>query len=91
MCDGTGSPRADGWRYTIRFRYDLAVVAAIKKTIPGCARSWDAQRRCWFVETDWVHVLAAELRRHGHTVIGVDAPLHHGSGWGRCSVHSHIE
>jgi hypothetical protein len=67
------NPSPDG-RYTVRFRYDPSVVAAIKQTVPGYARSWDAQRRCWHVEPDWMHLLAAELRRHGHQVTGVDQP-----------------
>jgi hypothetical protein len=68
------NPSADGWRYSVRFHYDPTVVATIKQSIPGYARSWDAQRRAWYVDPDWVHALAAELRRHGHDVTGVDAP-----------------
>lgn len=61
-------------RCTVRFKYDQSVVAAIKQTVPGYARSWDAQRRCWFVDPDWVPLLKAELIRHGHVVNGVGQP-----------------
>jgi hypothetical protein len=67
------TPSPDG-RHTVRFRYDAAVVATIKQSVPGYARSWDAQRRRWLVDPDWIRVLAAELRRHGHTVTGVEEP-----------------
>jgi hypothetical protein len=66
-----------GGRYTIRFRYDPNVVATIKQTVPGYGRSWDAQRRVWFVEPDWIHVLTSELRRRGHTVTGPEEPPRH--------------
>jgi hypothetical protein len=74
------NPTGDG-RHSVRFKYDPTVVATIKHTVPGYARAWSAHTRCWFIDPDWSHVLAAELRRHGHTVTGVDEPpprqVHH--------------
>jgi hypothetical protein len=66
--------RSDDGRHSVRFRYDASVVQLIKSTLPGYARAWSAHTRCWFIDPDWSHVLAAELRRHGHTVTGVDQP-----------------
>lgn len=37
-----------GMRYTVRFRYDAAIVAMIKNTVPSSSRSWDAGARCWY-------------------------------------------
>ncbi|WP_176358175.1 hypothetical protein [Mycobacterium persicum] len=72
-------PVLDG-RSTVRFRYDSAVVSLIKSTVPAYARSWSAQSRCWFVDTDWTTVLAAELVRHGHSVSGLSDPHTSSSG-----------
>lgn len=60
-------------RYSVRFAYDPAVVALVKQSVPGYARSWSAQARTWHVDTDWATLLAAELVRHGHTVSGLSA------------------
>lgn len=72
-------PVLDG-RSTVRFRYDPAVVSLIKSTVPSFARSWDAQRRVWFIDTDWTSGLAAELVCRGHTVTGLTAPRPEGDG-----------
>ncbi|GJN99117.1 hypothetical protein NJB1907f44_48960 [Mycobacterium marinum] len=64
------TPAPGGGRATVRFRYDPAVVSLIKSTVPSFARSWDAQRRVWFIDTDWTPALAAELAGRGHTVTG---------------------
>ncbi|GJN99526.1 hypothetical protein NJB18091_30110 [Mycobacterium marinum] len=58
-------------RYSVRFAYDAGIVALIKATVPGRARSWSAQERTWYVDTDWAGLLAAELVRYGHNVSGL--------------------
>ncbi|KZS80267.1 hypothetical protein B4U45_27905 [Mycobacterium persicum] len=76
---------AGGCRASVRFRYDRAVVALIKATVPRYARSWSAQARCWYIDPDWTAVLAVELVGHGHSVTrpsdahasGTDTWAHH--------------
>lgn len=59
---------AAGGRASVRFRYDPAVVRLVKSTVPGYARLWSAQARCWYIDHDWTAVLTAELVGYGHTV-----------------------
>lgn len=73
-----------GIQHTVRFAYDPAVVALIKQVVPGYARVWSAQARAWYVDRDWTAVLAAELRRRGHTVTEpADPAQQHAGDWAR--------
>jgi hypothetical protein len=58
--------------YAVQFPYSPALVAIIKQTVPGYARSFDPPSKVWTVETMWAPVLAAALRAHGYTVTGID-------------------
>ena len=64
---------AGGRGYTVTFAYNPAVVALIKDTVPGYARSWVAGRKVWEVDDGWGEALAAMLRGKGHTVIGLES------------------
>ncbi len=63
-----------GFDYTIRFRYDLAIVELIKLDVPGYARSWDPVTKTWTVEAVYARPLAMALRRLSYTVHGLDDP-----------------
>ncbi len=74
--------------YTVTFNYSPVLVNVIKSTVPGYARSWDQTGKQWTVEALWAPILAAEIRRLGHTVVGLDDPPNrsHGNdpaGWAR--------
>jgi hypothetical protein len=56
-------------RTRVQFRYDAAVVALIKATVPGYCRSYEPAARCWYVNPTWVPSLASVLRARGHLVI----------------------
>jgi hypothetical protein len=70
----------DDDNYTVRFDYDLEVVA-ILEDIPHFARTWRPATRSWWIFGYYAGYLVSELDAHGHTVIGLD-PTHwrrHGS------------
>src|ERR1700758_882417 len=74
--------------YTVTFNYSPVLVNIIKSTVPGYARSWNQAGKQWTVEALWAPILAAEIRRLGHTVVGVDDPPNHAhghdsAGWAR--------
>ncbi len=58
--------------YTVTFRYDAEVVQLVKSTVPSFARSWQPERRAWFVDLDYADGLAAAMRGFGHTVVGIE-------------------
>ncbi len=64
------TPGPDG--HVIQFAYTPTVVATIKETVPGYARSWNPQRRVWIIDPIWAPILADTLRMHGHTIVGLD-------------------
>jgi hypothetical protein len=70
------TPGPDGGWHTVRFAYDPGVVAVIKQTVPGYARSWKPQSHTWRVDPSWVPVLADMLRVLGHSVTGLDGRRH---------------
>lgn len=61
-----------GASYTVRFRYDPAVVELLKAAVPGYARSWDPATKNWTVDAGHAERLASALRATGHQVIGLD-------------------
>ena len=77
--------------YDVQFAFDRQVVELIKQTVPSSCRTWSQARRRWFVDATWAPMLAAELRRRGHTVVGLEeqrrerrdqrAQHHDGRGW----------
>ncbi len=75
--------------YAVTFPYSPVLVSIIKTTVPGYARTWNQTGKQWTVEALWAPILAAEIRRLGHTVIGLDDPPNptHGpgstGGWAR--------
>ena len=60
--------------YAVTFNYSPVLVNVIKSTVPGYARSWDQPAKQWTIEALWAPILAAEIRRLGYTVVGVDNP-----------------
>ena len=77
-----------GFEYSIRFRYDPAIVELIKLDVPNYARSWDPATKTWTVEAVFARPLAATLRRLGYTIIGIDDPPQRqhttdSAGWAR--------
>src|ERR1700752_288040 len=78
------TPGPDG--HTVRFAYDPEVVAAIKQTVPGYARSWRPHTKLWTVDPVWVPVLADTLRALGQIVTGLQPPprqAHGDADWAR--------
>jgi hypothetical protein len=78
------TPASDG--HTVRFAYDPAVVAAIKQTVPGYARSWHPHSHTWLVDPFWAPVLADTLQALGHTVTGLQPAqrqAHGDADWAR--------
>jgi hypothetical protein len=74
--------------YTVTFPYSPVLVNIIKTTVPGYARTWDQPTKQWTVESLWAPILAAEIRRLGHIVIGLDDPPQRprwtdSAGWAR--------
>ena len=73
--------------YDVQFAFDRQVVELIKQTVPSSCRTWSQARRRWFVDAAWAPMLAAELRRRGHTVVGLEehrrerVTHHDGRGW----------
>jgi hypothetical protein len=65
--------------YAIRFAYDPVLVALLK-TVPPHARSWNPATKEWRVSVNYAGQLAADIRRLGHIVTGLDEPP-----GGRCS------
>jgi hypothetical protein len=63
-----------GTTYTVRFRYDAAVIELLKAAVPGYARSWDPAAKEWTVRAGHAEQLAKALRATGHQVVGIDPP-----------------
>jgi hypothetical protein len=77
-----------GTTFTVRFRYDPAVVDLIK-TVPSYARSWDPVAREWTIGHHYVVPLEAALRALGHQVIGLNPPPRAGGSgqWAHTLLH----
>ncbi len=69
-----------GAAYAVTFPYSPQLVSIIKTTVPGYARTWNQTGKQWTVETLWAPILAAEIRRLGHTVHGLDNPPNRSHG-----------
>lgn len=63
-----------GATYTVRFRYDPAVVELLKTAVPGYARDWNPATKEWTVNTGHAERLAQALRATGHQVVGLEPP-----------------
>lgn len=58
--------RTDHGEWLVRFPYDAGLVSRIKRDIPGWARRWDAARRAWSIDPQYVAVAAG--------IVGLPAP-----------------
>jgi hypothetical protein len=61
----------NGNQHTLSFAFDAEVVELIKM-IPHTARSFDSATKQWTVKHGHVNGLVANLKKMGHTVIGLD-------------------
>ena len=52
---GGDESRRAGWR--IAFSYDVDTIAALKALIPAADRTWDEERKYWWVEESYEDVL----------------------------------
>ncbi|HTX96848.1 MAG TPA: hypothetical protein VME67_19525 [Mycobacterium sp.] len=61
-----------GATYTVRFRYDPALIELVKAAVPSHARSWNPATKEWTVSAGYAERLAKALRATGHQVIGLE-------------------
>jgi hypothetical protein len=59
-------------RYRVEFDYNPAVIALLKKTVPGPVRHWIKRAKRWEVSTDWVGPLAAAFLNAGIEALGLN-------------------
>jgi hypothetical protein len=58
--------------YAVSFRYNPALVEAVKNVVPPASRRWLPAQKHWLVDLFWADELAEVLREAGYKVIGFE-------------------